>query len=345
MALLGWFYILAPPRYLGKLGSTVCLNYNIVAKGTSTTKMKASFRVAIASLAISGTSAHYIFQQFTYGGTKYPVYQYIRENSNYNSPVTDLTSNDLRCNVGASGSSTQTINVKAGDPFTFTLDTPVYHQGPVSLYMSKAPGSASSYDGSGNWFKIKDWSVTDFSKSGGEWNMAGSYTYNIPSCIPDGDYLLRIQSLAIHNPWPAGIPQFYIECAQISVTGGGSASPSPTCQIPRCFKDTDPGYTVNIYSNFNNYTVPGPAVWSCGSSGGGSSPPASSSKPATTLKTTTTTKATTSAQATTTTAPGGGSGCTAAKYAQCGGTGFTGCTTCASGSSCKVTNEYYSQCL
>lgn len=35
----------------------------------------------------------------------------------------------------------------------------------------------------------------------------GSYTYNIPKCISNGEYLLRIQSLAIHNPWPAGIPQ------------------------------------------------------------------------------------------------------------------------------------------
>ena len=24
-------------------------------------------------------------------------------------------------------------------------------------YMSKAPGAASDYDGSGGWFKIKDW--------------------------------------------------------------------------------------------------------------------------------------------------------------------------------------------
>jgi hypothetical protein len=37
--------------------------------------------------------------------------------------------------------------------------------------------------------------------------------------------------------------------------------------------------------------------------------------------------------------------CTAAKYAQCGGTGFTGCTVCASGSTCQVQNAYYSQCL
>jgi hypothetical protein len=27
-----------------------------------------------------------------------------------------------------------------------------------------------------------------------------SYTSNIPRCIPDGEYLLRIQQLGLHNP-------------------------------------------------------------------------------------------------------------------------------------------------
>ncbi|KAK0629479.1 concanavalin A-like lectin/glucanase domain-containing protein [Bombardia bombarda] len=34
-----------------------------------------------------------------------------------------------------------------------------------------------------------------------------------------------------------------------------------------------------------------------------------------------------------------------AKWGQCGGTGWTGATCCASGSTCKVSNAYYSQCL
>ena len=76
--------------------------------------------------------------------------------------------------------------------------------------------------------------------------IPGSYTFNIPACIPNGDYLLRIQSLGIHNPWPAGVPQFYISCAQISVSGGGSVTPSQTALIPGAFKETDPGYTANV---------------------------------------------------------------------------------------------------
>ncbi|KAI1489125.1 carbohydrate-binding module family 1 protein [Biscogniauxia mediterranea] len=51
---------------------------------------------------------------------------------------------------------------------------------------------------------------------------------------------------------------------------------------------------------------------------------------------------TTTAAATTTSATGS---CTVAKWGQCAGKGFTGCTTCASGSTCKFSNDYYSQCL
>ncbi|KAI0200255.1 concanavalin A-like lectin/glucanase [Astrocystis sublimbata] len=46
--------------------------------------------------------------------------------------------------------------------------------------------------------------------------------------------------------------------------------------------------------------------------------------------------------------PGNGNGpgtCQSAKYGQCAGKGWSGCGTCASGTTCKFQNEYYSQCL
>ncbi|KAK0745017.1 glycoside hydrolase [Apiosordaria backusii] len=214
---------------------------------------------------LATTQAHYIFQQFTSGGTKHPAWKYVRKNTNpawlQNGPVTDLSSTDLRCNVGGQVSNgTETVTMKAGDEFTFTLDTAVYHAGPVSLYMSKAPGAVKDYDGSGQWFKIFDWGR--IVRKGVLIKGIVSYTSNIPRCIPDGEYLLRIQQLGLHNP--GAPPQFYISCAQVKVTNGGSANPSPTALIPGAFKSTDPGYTVNIYSgSLANYQVPGPAVFKC----------------------------------------------------------------------------------
>jgi len=223
--------------------------------------MKVTTFVAVA-LAVEGAAAHYIFQQFGVGGQKYPLWKYVRKNTNpswlQNGPVTDLSSKDLRCNVGGLVSNgTETLTVKAGDEFTFYLDTAVYHIGPTSLYMSKAPGLVADYDGSGQWFKFQDWGPT-----GSNWNLKNAYTSNIPKCIPDGEYLLRIQQLGIHNP--GAPPQFYISCAQIKVTNGGSASPSPLVSIPGAFKASDPGYTANVYGGgANNYIVPGPTPFKC----------------------------------------------------------------------------------
>lgn len=169
-----------------------------------------TFTITTALVAFAAqASAHYIFQYFDNGA----AYQNIRKNTNMNSPVTDLSSTDLRCNVGGlTGAGTTTATVQAGSTHTFKLDTPVYHQGPVSFYMSKAPSGVdlSSYDGSGDWFKIADIGPTFTSSCSATWNLAGSYSVTIPKSVPNGNYLLRVQQLAIHNPWPAGIPQFYI---------------------------------------------------------------------------------------------------------------------------------------
>ncbi|KAI0812031.1 glycoside hydrolase family 61 protein [Xylaria sp. FL0064] len=217
--------------------------------------------LAAVALAAQSVSGHYIFQALSKGTAKGTPYEFVRHNTNMNSPVTDLSSNDLRCNVGgATGGSTSTLALNAGDAFTFSLDQAVYHQGPVSLYMSKAPSTAAEYDGSGDWFKIFDWGPT-FTNGQAQWNMAATYSGVIPKCISNGEYLLRIQSLAIHNP--GATPQWYISCGQVKISGGGNANPSPTAKIPGAFKATDPGYTANIYNNFHSYTVPGPSVFSC----------------------------------------------------------------------------------
>jgi len=134
--------------------------------------MKSVLSLAAAlAIAVNQVSGHYIFNQLSVGSKKFAVYENIRQNNNYNSPVTSLSSNDLRCNAGgASGASTGVANLNAGDSFTFRTDQAVYHQGPVSLYMSKAPGSVKDYDGSGDWFKIYDWGPT-FNGGSASWPL------------------------------------------------------------------------------------------------------------------------------------------------------------------------------
>ncbi|KAG8866457.1 hypothetical protein FRB97_003965, partial [Tulasnella sp. 331] len=71
------------------------------------------------------------------------------------------------------------------------------------------------------------------------------------------------------------------------------------------------------------------------------STPPTSTPPSSAPPTTTTS---TSSLPTTSTPPGG---CVSAKWGQCGGIGWTGCTACATGSTCtpQANNPYYSQCL
>jgi cellulase len=130
-----------------------------------------------------------------------------------------------------------------------------------------------------------------------------------------------------------------MECAQINVVGGTGTAKPQTYSIPGIYKANDPGILINIYSMSpsSKYTIPGPPKFTCGGSSGGGSNPTTTAKPATTLVTSV------AAPPTSTSAPGGGS-CSVAQWGQCGGTNFSGCTTCASPYTCKVINAYYSQC-
>lgn len=56
----------------------------------------------------------------------------------------------------------------------------------------------------------------------------GKHDVTLPSTLADGDYLVRGEIIALHeadaafNANPARGAQFYMECIQISVSGGGA---------------------------------------------------------------------------------------------------------------------------
>jgi hypothetical protein len=133
---------------------------------------------------------------------------------------------------------------------------------------------------------------------------------------------VRVEHIGIHESH-VNHAQFYMECAQFKIEGSGGGSPSPLVKIPGMYKANDPGIAYNKWTNNPApYYMPGPAVWSGsgGSSGGGGSGGGGNGG-------------------------GGGSGGSGAPlWGQCGGIGWSGPTTCAQGT-CKVTNEYYSQCV
>jgi hypothetical protein len=86
----------------------------------------------------------------------------------------------------------------------------------------------------------------------------------IPAATPSGDYLLRVEHIALHMAMQANKAQFYLACSQIKVTNGGNGSPGPLVAFPGAYKSTDPGILVDLgkyTTNPEGYQPPGPAVW------------------------------------------------------------------------------------
>jgi hypothetical protein len=77
-----------------------------------------------------------------------------------------------------------------------------------------------------------------------------SYTFQLPPSLPNGSYLLRIEHIGVHNAANANSAQFFVNCAQVHVTGGGSGNPGPLVSIPGLYSAEDPGI------HFNNYYPP-----------------------------------------------------------------------------------------
>lgn len=221
---------------------------------------------SLLSLAacFQGALAHYRWTSLIANNTKTAEYYFVRRNTNHNSPVTDVSSTDIRCNTGGlSNTGTNTATITAGSTVGFALDQSIYHIGPILVYMSSANGNAASYDGSGQWFKIAQQGPT-FSNGQINWpTQVGEYSFRIPSSVPSGQYLLRIEQIALHQGGSAGGAQFYISCANVNVVGGGGGRPGPTISLPGGYSRNDPGILFNPYYPVpTSYTFPGPAVWS-----------------------------------------------------------------------------------
>ncbi|KAK4032848.1 glycosyl hydrolase family 61-domain-containing protein [Parachaetomium inaequale] len=295
--------------------------------------MKSSTIVHLLGVA----RAHTIMQSFN--GNPQGAGIYMPSDDSF---ISDVNSNSIACNgppVTSFRSSSQVFEVKAGSQVTgawlhtlsstgpdSTADNKVIdssHKGPISVWMKKVSDATQnpSAGPGGGWFRIAEEGLNN-----GKWGVdtliasGGIHKATIPTCIEDGNYLLRFELIALHSAYDQGGAQFYMECAQIRVTGGTGTGKPATVSLPGAYKATDPGIKVMIYNNDgqpypSSYTIPGN-----GSSGSGSSGSSGGSSGS------------------------GGSASGQTLYGQCGGNGWTGPTTCASGT-CKKSNDYYSQCL
>ncbi|KAL0577155.1 hypothetical protein V5O48_004831 [Marasmius crinis-equi] len=242
--------------------------------------MKTAVAASLVALLVGSASAHTIFQELYINGADQGHNNGIRV-PNTNNPVMDVSTNDIICNVQSTLISSPTVvNVAAGAQITTEWhhggngaspgdgDDPIAssHKGPIITYLAKVSNAASTSVTGLQWFKIQEegfnnatqtWAVDKLIANGGK------YTFTLPKCVPSGQYLMRHEIIALHGAGTYPGAQFYVGCAQINVSGGGSASPS-TVSFPGAYKGSDPGITISIYwPPVTSYTIPGPKVLTC----------------------------------------------------------------------------------
>ncbi|OHF00940.1 glycosyl hydrolase family 61 [Colletotrichum orchidophilum] len=295
----------------------------------------------------AAVSGHSIFQKVSVNGADQGSLKGVRAPSS-NNPIQNVNDAGFACNNNIQYKDNNIVSIAAGAKVgawwghiiggaqgTNDADNPIAasHKGPIVVYLAKVGNAASTSTTGLKWFKIAEaglsgstWAVDTMIANGG-WHY-----FTLPACVAPGDYLLRVEIIALHSASTQGEAQFYMECAQIRVTGSGTNTGSNFVSFPGAYSATDPGILINIYDNAGKptnggraYSIPGPSVLTC--SGSGNPPPPASSSPPTSSS-----------------PPPSSGGKSVALYGQCGGQGWTGSTTCAQGT-CKVSNQYYSQCL
>jgi cellulase len=198
------------------------------------TKMRFPTILYVVALTAQQVASHAIFQDLWVNGVDEQGTCVRMPPSN--SPVTSVSTTDLRCNVngltGVSGkcvvAAGQTVTVEMhqqpGDRSCANEAIGGAHYGPVNVYLTKV-ADASTADGSTGWFKIfqdtwapvsgasvgdsDDWGTKDLNTCCGRMNV------KIPSDIPAGDYLLRAEVIALHVASSVGGAQFYMSCCKL----------------------------------------------------------------------------------------------------------------------------------
>ncbi|KAI1335969.1 glycosyl hydrolase family 61-domain-containing protein [Xylariaceae sp. FL0016] len=328
--------------------------------------------ISLATLA----TAHYTFDQLVVNDELVgSANTYIREHTRSYQPTKgdQILENDFRCNQAAVAAP-EVMSVVAGDRVALKQaygGTGMIHPGPTQVYMSLASsGDVTTYEGDGDWFKVHQSLLCTAGDAAslreGAWCMYGEdrIEFEIPSTIPDGQYLVRAEHIALHGAHD-GQAEFYYACAQVSVSGNSAtAVPTPTTLIPVLYNVEDPEINFSLWGSSTSYDfIPGIEVASggtirgsadgssgdvtetvAGSGSGSSSSGTASSGSASPVASTPSYTSAVAEAATSAAVSSGSSGATAALYQQCGGMSYSGPTTCASGT-CTQYSEYYSQCV
>lgn len=149
-------------------------------------------------LAFTAIQAHQNFHQFWVNGVSPGLQECIRMPPS-NSPVTDVSSDDITCNVnGNTVPRTEAVcAAAAGDTIKVQWDSST-HPGPITHFLLGPIGDATQESGVGSWVKIDEVGYVD-----GQWAneimQAAEMTheFKLPANLESGDYLV----CALSNFW------------------------------------------------------------------------------------------------------------------------------------------------
>lgn len=202
---------------------------------------------------------------------------------------------DIICHRDATNAALNNATVAAGQTIKAVWNTwPDSHHGPVIDYLAPADDPTSVDKTTLSFVKIQEAGIISGSNPG-KWasdeilenNL--SWEITIPEGTPAGNYVLRHEIIALHSASQANGAQNYPQCVNIQVTGGSGSFPTGTAGTALYTSDEE-GITFNIYQDFSEYPIPGPALGfsssgasqgSGSSTGSGSSAGASSAAAAT----------------------------------------------------------------
>jgi cellulase len=199
-----------------------------------------------------------------------------------NSPVTNVASKDMECNV-ANVKASKSISANAGDeiafqwyhdtnsasddiiadvrtlspsPHNFSLTYPQSHKGPIMVYASKAGSSLSWTKLWEDTFDGQKWAV-DKLLAGSYTGKKGQHSMKIPA-LAAGDYIFRPEIIGLHEGNRQGGAQFYMECVHVKIGGSGSKTLPAGVSFPGAYKATDAGVLFDIYAGKTSYPGVGP---------------------------------------------------------------------------------------
>ncbi|KIM20933.1 carbohydrate-binding module family 1 protein [Serendipita vermifera MAFF 305830] len=338
---------------------------------------------ALVPLLLAGSVlGHGQVRYFITSTTTYPAADAYASSPDPNSPIRKLdtygpaapfTGSAITCGSGGNNAAAVVAPVAAGSSVTF--DWGQWSSSPVMTYIAACPSGCANFKGdSGNvWVKFQQdgfnpsrspqWAeqILEAASSTGH----SKWTVQIPSTLPNGEYILRHEILGLHVAvipcMCRGISMILIRCldstkrtelrlsipnnrrlsrldrncVQIKITGGGNIPLPSGVAFPGAYQPNDPGILTQLYwftASNNTYVIPGGPI-KYPTAGSNTTSISSAAVTSSTSKASSTGGATSSVT--------GG----LPKWSQCGGLGWTGGTVCAAGSTCTVANAYYSQCL